>query len=136
MKDIDKMTKDELRFELDNLRDDYKHLKLMNDIVSLILKFPTSIELEKVKTATEKAYNESLKDWGFWYGMRDNIVKMAEMATDSQNIDELQYLNMFMFCTLLDNMPEIVDGIPFMTDNMKKYCFERMQEKKKDGVAV
>ena len=132
-KDIDKMSKNELRFELDTLRDDYRHLESIVEIIRILLKLPTYIELEQVKSKAEAVYKKSMDSWGFLFGLRDNIIKMAETLAEKREVEELKQENMLMFYGVYDTVPEIIDDIPFITDEMKNHCFEQEMEKRKGG---
>lgn len=47
-KSIDEMTKAELKRELDDLRCEYDTLKVKDDIIKILDRMPTSIELEEI----------------------------------------------------------------------------------------
>lgn len=136
MKDISKMTKPELQAELGDLMLKYERMILVNNICDTVSRLVTTIDLEKAKTAIDEIYKESMETWGFLYGARDNIVKMADMATEQYNADALNYLNIFMFLKMLDEMPEMVQKLPNMTDYMIKCYYERLQKHEGGGAAV
>lgn len=130
-KHIDKMTKDELRFELDNLRDEYARLKVKSDIIKLLDRFVTASELEKVKEYAEKIYKqEVVKNWGFFYGMRDNIHDMADNLAERQNIEELQYFATFMYGVLLNKEPQAIEGLNATNKTMQKMLLEHLTSEK------
>lgn len=135
MKDIDKMKKSELQDELTKLQLKYRRMVLVNEICDTVSRLVTTIDLEKAKTAIDEIYKESMESWGFLYGVRDNIVKMADMAVDQYNVDALNYLNIFMFLKFLDEMPEMVQELPNVTEYMLKCYYERFQNHEGGGVA-
>ena len=49
-KSIDEMTKAELKRELDGLRCEYDTLKVKDDIIKILDRMPTSIELEEIRS--------------------------------------------------------------------------------------
>lgn len=129
--DIDKMTKSELKTELDDLRYEHEKLKVKTDIIKLLDRFVTIDELEKIRDFAEKIYkNETVKNWGFLYGMRDNIIDMADNLAEIENVDELQYLAHFMFGMLLDKEPSATDRLYTMTPTMKEMLLDNMTSKK------
>lgn len=135
-KNIDEMTKSELKAELDELRDEYKMLKLKSDISAICDRFVTSMELQKVKDYAEKVYEqEVVEHWGFWYGVRDNIHDMADKMAELQDFDNLHYFNAFMYGMLLSDNPSATEGLHTMTDDMKKILLKHLLEEKKEGVA-
>lgn len=131
-KDINEMTKAELRCELDNMRIEYDRMTLRNDIVKLVDRMVLSMDLQKVKDYTEKIYKQEMEHWGFLYGMRDNLCDMANNLTNMQNVDELQYINHVMYYCLLDREPEATEGLYTTTDSMAKAKLEHIE---KGGVA-
>lgn len=131
-KDINEMTKAELRCELDNMRIEYDRMTLRNDIVKLVDRMVLSMDLQKVKDYTEKIYKQEMEHWGFLYGMRDNLCDMANNLTNMQNVDELQYINHVMYYCLLDREPEATEGLYTITDSMTKAKLEHIE---KGGVA-
>lgn len=95
-KSIDEMTKAELKRELDELRCDYDTLKIKNDIIKLLDRMPTSIELEKVSKYAEKVYQKSIdNDWTFLHGVHDNICNMVDNLLEAGDYRTLNYLNCF-----------------------------------------
>lgn len=111
-KHVDEMTKSELRFELDNLRDEYAVLKVKADIIKLLDRFVTVSELTKVKEYIEAVYEQdTLKTFGSFYGMRDNIHKMADNLAELQKVEELQYFSRLMYLALNEKVPEATEGV-------------------------
>lgn len=136
IKHIDEMTKSELKTELDELRCEYKMLKLKSDISAICDRFVTSMELQKVKDYAEKVYKqEVVEHWGFWYGVRDNIRDMADKLAELQDFDHLHYFNAFMYGMLLSDNPSATEGLHTMPDDMKKMLLKHLLEEKKGGVA-
>lgn len=135
-KDIDDMTKSELKFELDKLRSEYDKLKLKDEISAICDRFVTSMELQKVKDYAEKVYKQEVVErWGFLYGVRDNIHDMTDRLLETQDFDSLNYLNVFMYGMLLQKNPVVVEDLCTMTDDMKKMLFKHLLEEKKEGAA-
>lgn len=135
-KNIDEMTKSELKFELDNLRMDYDRLAIMRDIMVMVGRMVTTMDLQKIKDFVGKVYKEKVAgDWGFLYGVRDNICDMADNLAGLQNVEELQYFNTLMYGMLLNREPQATDGLHTMTSGMKNILVEHLQESKKGGVA-
>ena len=60
-KDIDEMTKAELRCELDNMRIEYDIMTLRNDIMKLVDRMVLSTDLQKIKDYTEKIYKQEME---------------------------------------------------------------------------
>jgi len=136
-KNIDKMTKSELAFELDNLRMEYDRMALMQEIMVMVSRMVTTMDLRKIKDYVEKVYKEKVAgDWGFLYGVRDNIVDMANNLAELQNVDELQYFNAFMYGMLLSREPKATEELYTMTSGMKNALLKHLQESEKGGVAV
>lgn len=137
-KNIDKMTKSELAVELDHLRIAYDRMVLMQDIVVMVGRMVTTMDLQKIKDYVEKVYKDKVAgNWGFLYGVRDNIVDMANNLAKLQNVDELQYMNSLMYGMLLSKEPRATEGLRTMTSGMKDMLLEHMQEQeaKKGGAA-
>lgn len=89
-KNIDEMTKSELAVELDHLRIAYDRMVLMQDIVVMVGRMVTTMDLWKIKDYVEKVYKDKVAgNWGFLYGVRDNIVDMAN------NLAKLSILPIF-----------------------------------------
>ncbi|MGN0340145.1 MAG: hypothetical protein ACI4D0_06575 [Lachnospira sp.] len=128
-KDINEMTKAELRFELDNMRIEYDRMVLRNDIMKLVDRMVLSMDLQKVKDFVEDVYKQEMEHWGFLYGMRDNIHDMADNLADMQNVDELQYFNHAMYYCLLDREPEATEGIYTTTGSMRKAVIEHLAKR-------
>lgn len=129
LQDINKMSKTDLRIELDDLRREYKIIKLREDIIKMINRIDTTDELEKIKKFTEKQYNDSyLANFGYLSGMRDNIQDMAENLAEIQNINELRYFNGLMYGLLLDREPDATDGL-YMTPGMESMLLKHLQKK-------
>ena len=134
-KSIDEMTKAELKRELDVLRDDYDTLKIKNDIIKLLDRMPTSIELEEVSKYAEKVYQKSIdKDWTFLHGVHDNICNMVDNLLEARDYRTLNYLNCFVYGTLLNENSTATEGAKAMTDDMKKILLEHLMAQK-GGVA-
>lgn len=125
-KDIDEMTKAELRCELDNMRIEYDIMTLRNDIVKLVDRMVLSMDLQKVKDFTEDIYKQEMEHWGFLYGMRDNIHDMADNLADMQNVNELQYFNHLMYFCLLDKEYKATEGLYTNTDSMGKALLKHL----------
>lgn len=119
-KDINEMTKAELRCELDNMRIEYDKMALRNDIVKLVDRIVLSWDLQKIKDFVEDIYKQDMEHWGFLHGMRDNIHDMADNLVNEQNVDELQYYNHLMYFGLLDREPNAIEGLYTITDSMAK----------------
>ena len=130
-KHIDEMTKTELKVELDDLRNEYDMMALRAEIVKMIDRMVTVSDLKKIRDFVEKVYKKEVAGtWGFWYGMRDNIVDMANNLADEQNIQELQYLNHFMFATVLQNAPDAAKGLHTVTSDMEHSLLKHLREVK------
>lgn len=130
-KNIDEMTKSEMSFELDNLRMEYDRLTLVQEIMVMVNHMVTTMDLQRIKDFVEKVYNEKVAgDWGFLYGVRDNIVDMANNLAELQNVDELQYHNIFMYGMLLDKEPKATEGLHTVTSGMNKMLLEHLQKSK------
>lgn len=135
-KKIDEMTKSELKFELNNLRMEYDRMTLMRDIMVMVGRMVTTIDLQKIKDYVEKVYKEKVSgNWGFYYGVRDNIVDMANNLAEMHNIEELQYFNILMYGILLNKESKAIEGLHTMTSGMKDILVEHLQKGKKGGVA-
>ena len=91
-RDVEEMSGDECRTELDELRDEYEKLQLIDQIETLIRKLPTAIELRKALEATREVYEEAANNWQFLYPVRDNIVQIANNFTDDLRHQELNML--------------------------------------------
>lgn len=128
-KDINEMTKAELRFELDNMRIEYDRMALRNDIMKLVDRIVLSMDLQKIKDFAEDVYKQEMEHWGFLYGMRDNLCDMANNLTNMQNVDELQYINHVMYYCLLDREPEATEGLYTITDSMRKAVLEHLAKR-------
>lgn len=128
-KDINEMTKAELRFELDNMRIEYDRMALRNDIMKLVDRIVLSMDLQKIKDFADDVYKQEMEHWGFLYGMRDNIHDMADNLADMQNVDELQYINHVMYYYLLDREPEATEGLYTITDSMRKAVLEYLAKR-------
>lgn len=125
------MTKEELKFELENMNDEYELLKVKSDIIKLLDRFVTVNELEKIKEYVEKIYKqEVVKDWGFFYGMRDNIHIMADNLVEMNKIEALQYFATFMYGSLLDREPEAVGGLCATNKTMENMLLEHLKSEK------
>ncbi len=134
-KKIDEMAKSELKFELNNLRMEYDRMTLMRDIMVMVGRMVTTIDLQKIKDYVEKVYKEKVSgNWGFYYGVRDNIVDMVNNLAEMQNIEELQYFNILMYGILLNKEPKAIEGLHTMTSGMKDILVEHLQKGKKGGV--
>ena len=59
-KKIDEMAKSELKFELNNLRMEYDRMTLMRDIMVMVGRMVTTIDLQKIKDYVEKVYKEKV----------------------------------------------------------------------------
>lgn len=130
-KHVDEMTKSELRFELDDLRVEYEFLKVKTDIIKLLDRFVTVDELNKIKDYAEKVYKqETMKDWGFFYGMRDNVHDMADNLVEMQNVEELQYFATLMYGLLLDKEPKAIEGLYSTNETMQKMLLEHLMSEK------
>lgn len=128
-KNIDKMTKSEMATELEHIRMDYDRMVLMQEIMVMVSRMVTTMDLQRIKDFTEKVYKEKVAgDWGFLYGVRDNIVDMANNLVKLQNIDELQYQNIFMYGMLLDKEPKATEGLRTVTSGMNKMLLKHLQE--------
>lgn len=136
-KNIDKMTKSEMSFELDNLRMEYDRLSIMRDIMVMVGRMVTTMDLKKIRDYVEKVYKEKVAgDWAFLYGVHDNIVDMANNLAELQNVEELQYFNILMYGMLLNREPKATEGLHTMTSGMKNILVEHLQEEKKGGVSA
>lgn len=129
LKDINEMTKAELKCELDNMRIEYDRMALRNDIMKLVDRMVLSMDLQKIKDYTEKIYKREMENFGFLYGMRDNIHDMADNLANVQNVDELQYFNHVMYFCLLEKEPNATDGLYTMTDAMRKALIEHISNR-------
>lgn len=128
---IEEMTKGELKREVETLRYEYDKLRIKEDIVKMLDRIVTNSDLELIRDYVEKIYKKELeKNWGFFYGMRDNIVDMANNLVEVQNVKELQYLNHVMYYMLLDSEPNAVEGLYTMTDGMKKELLKHLMGQK------
>lgn len=136
-KNIDKMTKSEMSFELDNLRMEYDRLAIMRDIMVMVGRMVTTMDLKKIRDYVEKVYKEKVAgDWTFLYGVHDNIVDMADKLAELQNVEELQYFNILMYGMLLSKEPRAIEGLHTMTSGMEKMLLEHLQKEKKEGVSA
>lgn len=130
-KHVDEMTKAELRYELDDLRSEYDRMMLRNEIVNKIDKLVAFEQLEIVHDFVNKVYKKEICDkFGFWYGMRDNIVDMANNLAEMQNTECLRFINHFMYSMLLDKEPSATDNLYTMTDSMRKALLEHLTNDK------
>ncbi len=129
LQDINKMSKADLRIELEDLRLEHKIIKLREDIIKMINRIDATGELEKIKDFAEKQYKDSyLAKFGCLGGMRDNIQDMAENLAEIQNTKELQYFNGLMYGLLLDRDPDATDGL-YMTPGMENMLLKHLQKK-------
>ena len=134
-KSIDEMTKAELKRELDDLRCDYDTLKAKDDIIKILDRMPTSIELEEVRKYAEKMYQKSVdKHWSFLYGVHDNICNMVDNLLESRDYSMLNYLNCFVSGKLLSENPTAAEGAKTMTDDMEKLLLRHLMAER-GGVA-
>lgn len=130
-KNIDEMTKSELKFELDNLRMEYDRLAVMRDIMVIVGRMATTMDLQKIKDYAEKVYDKTVANsWAYLYGVHDNIVDMADNLAELQNVEELQYFNTLMYGMLLNREPQATEGLHTMTSSMKSVLLEHLQERK------
>lgn len=134
-KSIDEMTKAELKRELDDLRCDYDTLKAKDDIIKILDRMPTSIELEEVRKYAEKMYQKSVdKHWSFLNGVHDNICNMVDNLLESRDYSMLNYLNCFVYGKLLSENPTAAEGAKTMTDDMEKLLLRHLMAER-GGVA-
>lgn len=135
-KNVDEMTKAELKRALEDLRCEYDALKIKNDIIKLLDRMPTSMDLKEIKKYAEKVYQKSMdKHWGFLNGVHDNICNMADNLLEARDFNTLKYLNAFVYATLLNENPTATEGIKTMTDDMKALLLKHLMAEK-GGVAV
>lgn len=121
-----------LQFELEKAKDECELMKAKEEVKEYIDRLVTIKSVNKAKEYVEKVYKEQMKTWGFLFGMRDNIVDMANNLADLQNVNELQYLQHVMYCMLLDCEPNATKGLHTTTDGMEKALLKHL---KKEGVA-
>lgn len=121
-----------LQFELEKANDECELMKAKEEVKEYIDRLVTIKSVNKAKEYVEKVYKEQMKTWGFLFGMRDNIVDMANNLADLQNVNELQYLQHVMYCMLLDREPNAIKGLHTTTDGMDKALLKHL---KKEGVA-
>lgn len=134
-KSINEMTKAEAKRELDNLRCEYDTLKIKNDIIKLLDRMPTSIELEEVRKCAENVYQKSMdKHWYFLNGVHDNICDMVDNLLETRDYSMLKYLNCFVYGTLLNENPTATEGVKTITEDMKGLLLEHLMAEK-GGVA-
>lgn len=127
-KKINEMTKSEMAFELDNLRMEYDRFAIIHDIMVIVGRMVTNMDLKKIKDYVEEVYKEKVAgDWGFSHGVRDNIVDMVNNLAEMQNIKELQYFNVLMYGMLLNKEPKAVEGLYTMTSGMQEILVEHLK---------
>lgn len=119
------LTKPELETELDDLRIECDRMETKQEIMDIINRIVTVSDLQKIKDYAEKVYKESMKHWGMMYGVRDNIVDMADNLAELQNFEELQFFNSLMYGMLLDSEPRATENLSTVTDGMRKSFFEK-----------
>lgn len=134
-KNIDEMTKAELKTELEDLRNEYDSLEIKNDIVKMLDRMPTSIELQEIRKCVEKVYKKStVEHWGFLNGVHDNICDMADNLLEVRDFNTLNYLNVFVYATLLHDNPTATEGVKTITGDMEKLLLKHLMAEK-GGVA-
>ena len=130
LQDINKMSKSDLRFELDNLRIEYEYMMLQKEIHKLVDRIPFISALEEVKEFVEKIYEKKVtNDCICTHGARDNIVDMADNLLSTLNWKQLEYFNEFMYGMLLDREPSATDGLYNMTPGMESMLLKHLQKK-------
>ncbi len=130
-KHVDEMKKEELKFELENVRYEYDKMLLKAEIVKMLDRMVTTDELKQIKDYVEKIYkNDIAGDWGFLFGVRDNIVDMVNNLADKQKAEELQYFNQFMYRMLLERESNATEGLYTVTNGMEKALLEHLLNKK------
>lgn len=130
-KHVDKMSKSELKIELENLRLEYEDIVLKEEIIKMIKRIPASDALFKIKDYVEKVYKENVAGgWGFMHGVHGNIVDMADNLLEMRNYEQLQYFNCFMYSMLQNREPEATEGLYTMTPGMQKSLIKRLTEEK------
>ena len=134
-KSIDEMTKAELKRELDGLRCEYDTLKVKDDIIKILDRMPTSIELEEIRKYAEKVYQKSIdKHWYFLNGVHDNICNMVDNLLETGDYSTLNYLNCSVYGKLLDENPTATEGVKTMTGDMEKLLLKHLMAER-GGVA-
>ena len=131
-KNINEMTKRELTLELDDMRDEYDRLTIINDIIKIVNRIALISDLQKVKAFTEQIYKQEMEEEWLYsiYGMRDNIHDMADNLVVEDCREELLYYSHLMYGFLLDRVPEATEGLYAITDEMRKVLLKHITKDK------
>lgn len=136
---VDKMKKDDLRFELEALREEYDVLMLKQELHRMIDRIDLASDLREVRDYTEKAYKRFTGKWKNLYGCRDDIVAMTDNLASKLHADKLAYFSHFMYASLLhdgnegdEKCLEALQGLPYISDVMKRDHYEYSQAKLED----
>ena len=105
--DIDTMTPEQLAFELEEVRDAYERLSMIEEINSYLRKFETASELKTVLNLCKLQYEtDHLKNWGFVAAPKDGITTIAEnLASEYQ----AGLLNSF-YAYMVDKLQQLPEG--------------------------
>lgn len=124
---VDKMKKSDLRFELENMRDEYDKSMLKQEICRMIDRMTLASDLRKVRDYTELVYKEFATNEHWWriHGMKDNIVSMVENLSEQYQAGELQYWCDFMYGRLSrsEELSKALTECVIVTDGMRE-CAE------------
>ena len=130
LQDINKMSKSDLRFELDNLRIEYEHMMLQKEIYKLVDRIASINALQEIKEFVEKIYEKKVtNNCIYTQGARDNIVDMADNLLKTLNWQQLKYFNEFMYGMLLNSEPSATEGLYNITPNMENMLLKHLQKK-------
>ncbi|MBQ8983852.1 MAG: hypothetical protein IJ079_09730 [Lachnospiraceae bacterium] len=125
---LEKKKKDELLFFLDEVRLEYQLEMLKKELCDKIQSFATTSELLDLKTFIDVAYEKHIAQWGILHGCRDNLTVIANALLQDLRIDELNHLSSLVFWECLDNMPEYLSLLPYLTDEQKQVLANRGKE--------
>lgn len=127
------MTKSELQYENEELRDELEFIKVKEEIKKMVDRMVTIRDLNEIKEKVEKVYNKSVAgEWKNLFGMRDNLHDMVDNLSEQRDFEKLQYFNHCMYYALVNDNSESIKGLHSITKDMKLKLLEHLQE---EGVA-
>lgn len=105
--DIDTMTPEQLAFELEEVRDAYERLSMIEEINSYLRKFETASELKTVLNLCKLQYEtDHLKNWGFVAAPKDGITTIAENLAQEYKVGLLNDFYSYM----IDKLQQLPEG--------------------------
>lgn len=123
------MTKTELQYENEELRDELEFIKVKEEIKKMVDRMVTIKDLNEIKEKVEKVYNKSIAgEWRRLYGMRDNIHDMVDNLSRQMDFEKLEYFNHFMYYKLLYDNSDAIKGLHTMTKDMELHLLKNLQK--------